>query len=399
MLLEATKAFDIIVGIPSYKEEDNIAFVTKIVDEGLTTHYPDKNCLIVNMDNSPDDLTKKEFLKTPTKNSKLYLTARQFNKGKGANIRLLLEITDKFNAPTTIMVDADLRSITPEWIKILSEPIIKGYDLVTPLYSRNHLDGTITNNIVYPLVYGLIGKNLRQPIGGEFAFSLRTARFWLSQEWLDSTYRYGIDNFMTITALINDFKTCQAGLGAKIHKPSAPKLNQMFTEVTDTLFWLLSKDPTRFEKRELTEIPVVGKKLAQPQELTVNEEAIKTTMYSHWELAKETLKEIIPPARFEDLETGFINKKPYLNPYVWTELVYTLLAAYYKQRNNKEATNKIIESLKPLYFARVLSFIEETRKMTEEQAEAQIRHQAHIFWEKREYYFSLIKHIKKQQTI
>ena len=44
------------------------------------------------------------------------------------------------------------------------------YDLVTPYYHRHKYDGTITNNIVYPLTRSLYGVSVRQPIGGEFGY-------------------------------------------------------------------------------------------------------------------------------------------------------------------------------------------------------------------------------------
>ena len=80
-------------------------------------------------------------------------------------------------AKAIVCVDADLISITPEWIKYMAEPILtEGVDYLAPLYSRHKYDGTITNNICYPLIYGIFGRNIRQPIGGDFALSDRLAR-------------------------------------------------------------------------------------------------------------------------------------------------------------------------------------------------------------------------------
>ena len=74
------------------------------------------------------------------------------------------------------MVDSDLRSITPEWIELLLAPVLRDRcDFVAPLYLRHKYDGTITNSIVYPLTRSLYGKEVRQPIGGDFGFSGRLA--------------------------------------------------------------------------------------------------------------------------------------------------------------------------------------------------------------------------------
>ncbi len=74
-------------------------------------------------------------------------------------------------AKAVVVVDADLKSITPIWIKKFAEPVFNGTDFVSPLYIRHKYDGTITNNIVFPLVYSLFNKHIRQPIGGDFALS------------------------------------------------------------------------------------------------------------------------------------------------------------------------------------------------------------------------------------
>ena len=75
-------------------------------------------------------------------------------------------------AQALVVVDSDLRSITPEWIELLAGPILKGgFDYVTPLYARHKYDGTITNTVTYPLTRALYGRRIRQPIGGDFGVS------------------------------------------------------------------------------------------------------------------------------------------------------------------------------------------------------------------------------------
>ena len=92
--------------------------------------------------------------------------------GKGSAFRTIFEIAHSLKAKACIVVDSDLRSITPEWVELLVTPIfVKDYDFVAPLYLRHKYDGTITNSIIYPLTRALYGKRVRQPIGGDFGFS------------------------------------------------------------------------------------------------------------------------------------------------------------------------------------------------------------------------------------
>lgn len=65
---------------------------------------------------------------------------------------------------------------SPVWIRNLGEPLFKDFAFVSPLYVRHKYDGTITNNIAYPLSRCLYGRRVRQPIGGDCGLSSQMAR-------------------------------------------------------------------------------------------------------------------------------------------------------------------------------------------------------------------------------
>ncbi|OGO39723.1 MAG: hypothetical protein A2Z04_08370 [Chloroflexi bacterium RBG_16_57_9] len=76
----------------------------------------------------------------------------------------------------------------------------------------------ITNNICYPMTRMLYGLDVRQPIGGDFGFSGKLANVYLAHDvWETDVARFGIDIWMTTTAIAEGFRVCQARLGAKIH--------------------------------------------------------------------------------------------------------------------------------------------------------------------------------------
>ena len=130
------------------------------------------------------------------------------------------------------MVDSDLRSITPEWIDLLSRPILdRDFDFVAPYYHRHKYDGTITNSIVYPLTRACTGMRVRQPIGGEFGVSGKViARYLERDDWETDVARFGIDIWMTTIAIAEGFRVCQSFLGAKLHDAKDPgaDLTSMF---------------------------------------------------------------------------------------------------------------------------------------------------------------------------
>src|SRR5512135_835624 len=135
--------------------------------------------------------------------------------------------------------------LAPAWIELLIKPVLdQGYEYVAPYYLRHKYDGTITNTIVYPMTRALYGKRVRQPIGGDFGFSGRLASLFLDKDvWEGDVARFGIDIWMTTTALANGFRVCQAFLGAKIHDAKDPgsDLSAMLHQVVGSVFDLMEE--------------------------------------------------------------------------------------------------------------------------------------------------------------
>jgi glycosyltransferase involved in cell wall biosynthesis len=191
---EKLKKADMVVCIPSYNEADSIGYPTAQADKGLLKYFRDKRAVIINCDNNSPDNTKNTFLDTPTKTPKIYVSTAPGIKGKGNNFKNLFKKIADLSAQAVVVVDADLKSITPEWIQHLGEPLFSDFSYVAPLYVRHKYDGTITNTIAYPLTRALYGRRVRQPIGGDFGFSGGLGDVYLkSKVWDDAVANFGID--------------------------------------------------------------------------------------------------------------------------------------------------------------------------------------------------------------
>ncbi|MDT8273002.1 MAG: glycosyl transferase, partial [Desulfomonilia bacterium] len=174
------KNVDIIVGIPSLNEASEIAYPTTQAAHGLKEHFSQMNSVIINCDNNSTDGTGTVFMNTDTLGiPKIYLSTPKGIRGKGNNFRNLFRKAIELDAKAIVVVDADLKSITPRWIKNLGEPLFNDFGFVAPLYVRHKYDGTITNNIAYPLTRCLYGRRVRQPIGGDFGFSGKMAEIYM----------------------------------------------------------------------------------------------------------------------------------------------------------------------------------------------------------------------------
>lgn len=384
---------DVIVGIPSYNEADNIAFPTDVASRGLREHFSNKSSVIINVDNNSPDGTKDVFLDTPTEVPKIYISTAPGVKGKGNNFRNLFEAAVELNAKAIIVVDADLKSITPSWIRYLGEPLMGRYDYVAPIYARHKYDGTITNQIAYPLLRSLFGLRVRQPIGGDFGFSGKLARAFLSEKlWNDKIAHFGIDIWMTTIAIARRFNICQAFLGnPKIHKPKDPSadLGPMFTQVVSTLFDLIIdfefiwKDT--FESRP-SNIYGFGLGIEEkPPVVKVNTDVLFESFTNGFKTYGKLWEEIIPGPEFmqiNKLKEIKDKKQFYYSSDLWARVLFSYAIAY---RTNQINHDKLIDSMIPFYHSRTLSFVNRTEKSSIKDAEEYLENITRVF-EKEKYY-------------
>ncbi len=385
------KKAEIIVGIPSYNEADNIAWVVKQISQGLQKYFPRKSAVIINVDNNSKDGTKEAFLKAKSSVPKVYLSTRPGVKGKGNNFHNLFKFIKEHSSKINIVVDADLKSITPDWIRKLGRPIKKGYDFVAPFYNRNKRDALITNHFCHPLIYALLGRNISQPIGGDFAFSLEMVKHWLSKKWSKDVYQFGIDIFMTTEAILNNFKICQADLGRKVHKPSQLKLDSMFVQVATTLFEQLIINKRFWENKKVKRIKTFYRdEFKKPQPLSFEFQRFKDVCQLGFKADEKILKKVLTQDNYEKLKRHYELKRNGVDADLWSKIVYDFLYTY-ENFNNKK---KLIETLEVIAFCRFFCYARLIERVNSKRAEEEIAKQAETFRKHRNYLLDKYKEIK-----
>jgi hypothetical protein len=369
---------DLLVGIPSFNNAATVGHVARTVAEGLRTHFPESSPVIVNADGGSKDGTS-DVIARSTGDLPTITGAYVGPPGKGSAFRAIFEVATQLGVEACAVVDSDLRSITPEWIKRLVAPIRgRTADYVTPLYARHKFDGTITNNVAYPLTRALYGLRLRQPIGGEFGFSVDLARDFLdgtavggADVWPSDVARFGIDIYMTTTALVTGRRVVQAFLGAKIHDPKDPgaDLAPMFSQVVSTLFRLAIANPGAWKDvRGSRATTIVGSiDPVEPEAVNASVEILERKYAAGRTEHQATWNEILSapvPERIGDQ--------------AWARILFDFLLAAKKRPAD---TQRYVGALVPLYFARVASFIDEAKDLDTDRAEALVERQAATFEE------------------
>jgi len=224
------------------------------------------------------------------------------------------------------------------------------------------------------LIYGIFGQDIRQPIGGDFALSGRLARHLVSVPWHRTTHQYGIDIFMTMQALLGDFRIGQVGLGSKVHKPSAPKLGPMFLQVVGTALLTVAGSVPRWKSiTSITRPPVYGlQELGPAQDLQVDREMIRRNALEGFAATSGSLREYLGEDVVGRLEETFADPSgPQIDTDFWIDILFDVIAAF----PGCDDPPQLVESMRGLYWGRVLSFINATWDLTSAECEEPIREQ------------------------
>lgn len=381
---------DIVVGIPSYNNSKTIGHVVQAAHAGLTKYFPGYNSIIVNSDGGSKDGTPDVVTRTNLPDAQLLMLSTPLKPvhrlsfpyhgipGKGSAFRMIFQMAALLDAKACVVVDSDLRSITPEWFDLLIRPVIDGgFDFVAPYYHRHKYDGTITNSIVYPLTRCLYGQRLRQPIGGDFGISRALFNRYLERDdWETDVARFGIDIWMTTIAVAEGFKVCQSFLGAKLHDAKDPgaDLSAMLQQVTSSVFLLMREYQETWRIRQGSEpAPLFGFRydvgldpinvnLARMLDAFRNGAA---DLAGVWKLA-------LRPGTLSAITTLAKSAKPddfHLDDELWVRIVYEFACT---AKSNRLERTTLLKSITPLYLGRVASFVIETAEMGAAEVESRI---------------------------
>ncbi len=397
--LERLGHADIVIGIPSYLCDDSIRHVVKTISNGLEKYYPDARALIIISDGGSTDDTRDVARSYEGKSFNIdkIVTVYRGLPGKGSALRAVFEAAAFLKPQAVAVFDSDLISISPQWVKNLIDPVMDGYDFVAPDYLRYKFDATITNTITYNLTCSLYGLRIRQPIGGDFGLSLGLIKYYLSQDgvWETDVTRFGIDIWMTASAIVGGFKICQAKLGVKIHgrKDPSQDLGPMYRQVVGTIFQLMEMHEGYWKNISgLKDVPILGDYPAEePPAFEINQdELIEYFQMGFWNfngIWQQQLEEkdlaLIKALAHDGAKETF-----HLPIETWVRTVYRYANAFHSTPRQRM---KLLNTMIPLYYARVASLVNELKDMDCNQAEDFFDEQALCFGAMKDYLLQVWK--------
>jgi glucosylglycerate synthase len=382
---ETAVAYDILVGIPSFNEARTIGHVLTQVDAGLREHYPDLRAIVVNFDNNSTDGTRETFSGVLTVSETGYQPTEPGVSGKGANVRNFLAMAVELDVRAGAIFDADLESVTPRWIRNVLGPILEdSYDFTYPLYRRHRHDGSVTNLVCHPLVHGLFGVSVRQPIGGDFGFSRGLLRHLSGCALPDAACHFGIDIFVTTESIASAARTCGVGLGAKIHKRRDPVTSaRMCQEVTDTLLHQVRRHRELLRRRRLVLAPATlldrvanGTAPAVP----LDRAGMLGLFVEGVDRAGPLYRAALPAPLAAAIAEMAGRGRPRIDTDMWCDVLYSLVRHHLA---GGEPAGSVAQAVMPVFYGRLLSYLEETHALDDHEVERYLMRQADTFHDRR----------------
>ena len=384
---------DVVVGIPSFNEVESIGRTVEQVDKGLAEYFPGMNCAIINADNHSTDGTREAFFAAPGMIPRISLSTAPGVHGKGKNLWNFFEKARELNPKALVVIEADIKNISPVWIRNLGAPILKGAGFVSPLYVRHKYEATLTSSIIYPLLRCLYGRRVRQANAGDFGFSPKLLDLYLNRPlWNESVENFGIDVWMANIALAARLPIVQAFMGMpKIHRITDPyaHLTVLFHEVIETIFNLMGmyKDfweqvkwskPTALSGTDLHEMET-------PLPVDININRLHERFIEGFDQYCGLWESIYGPTVVPKLqEIRSLGLQHFSFPsQTWATILFDSAAAF--RRMNTQEKSHLLDALLPLYLGKVLSFVRKTERMSLQQAEEYIENECMIFEENKPY--------------
>ncbi|MGZ8528244.1 MAG: hypothetical protein ACXWWR_05560, partial [Candidatus Limnocylindrales bacterium] len=247
-------------------------------------------------------------------------------------------------------------------------------------------------------------------IGGDFGVSGDLVRHYLAlDDWTPDISKFGIDIWMTTSALTGGFAVCQARLGAKVHDPKDPgsDLGPMFRQVVATILRLAVRNADRWLPIHAShDVPAYGfERLADPPPLEVNSIRLLTEFHNGALAMAAGWAEMLAPATLATVmelatEAGSLAEaaeragEADAGPSMSTERMADALAAFHFPDDvwvrvisdliiaaalAPDDIERNVAALVPIYFGRVGSFVIENRKVTTAEAEERVERQAREF--------------------
>ncbi len=392
-----TGPVDIAIGLLTYNNADTVKAVAETAALGLEHHFPGVRAAFVNADAGSTDGTPElvAAVGLPTVEFKHEAPlAEQLTvpfhgvPGRGPALHQTFTIAHRLGAHALAMVEADVTSLTEQWVERLISPILTDKaDFVVPAYARHRYDGTITNLVLRPLVRALYGRRLHQPLAGQQALSARLIEHLLVHPRWNWSGRDLSDLWVLGAAIADGFSVWQTWLGRRTvrSRTRTTDLPTMLAQTLGSVFTLMDHhEDLWLEVRGSEPLPEVGRPVlptTEPMDVNV------TRMIDAFQLGLRDLLQIweliLTPETLGEVLGLEVSEAPFRFPSdLWARVVYDFAIGHHYAVVHRE---HLLRSLVPLYLGCTAAFVVATRNRGAEASEAIVEDVSAAFERRKSY--------------
>jgi glucosylglycerate synthase len=391
-------AADLVIGVFSYEQAQarTIVPVLQGAEKGVRAHFPEARGVVVHAypgssDGTPEAaagaLAELPVCSLPYGEAAAThgVPSRARMPGADQAFRLLCLAARRVDARAVLLLRAELRELPEDSVGRLLRPVWDDeLDLVTPLFTRPVLDGTLTSCLLYPLTRALYGTAVRQSVAAEVALSRSLLERLCDAAVVGGLATRSLSLFMTTTATATAMRLGEAWLGARAEEPRETRLDlaQIVSEVAGGAFALAEL----YEEQWREALPRPPPRLtgtasvvrsdplpaSQARMVGVFQQGLRD-LEPIWEqaLATTTLADLYPLGDLPPEEFVFSAE-------LWARVVYDFMLAYRFRVLHRE---HLLRSLVPLYLGRLAGLWREAAGRTGPVQERLLEVQARAFEE------------------
>jgi hypothetical protein len=391
---------DLVIGIPTFCNATTVGMVVRTVLDGVTADLGDVRVVLVNADAGPSCGTRRAVADAAADATiPVVIGGYTGRLGRGSAVRAILQAALDLNARAVVALDAHTTSITPEWIISLARPILQGQvDLLMPRYQWPLPSGGLSDLILYPLIRTLWGHSLRQPGAGDCALSTALAQAVVGYDvWETEAAAAGFEVWLSSTALTEgpeekpgaSWRVGQVDLGEKCYSPrtSATHYRVIFRQAVGTLLRLVHLRQAVWQTMPaIQQLPSFPGPHAPPPEPVPKRDVtpLIDELMVGWTEHRAFWQRILTPMNLMNIEALAAQPAESFSfpPDLWARVIFDFAVVYNKGERDPD---RIVDSLLPLYQARLAGFWHDVAGLTPIGREGTVAAQAVEFEAARDY--------------
>lgn len=372
---------EIIIGIPFEDDIASLKDVVRTATIGLERSGFKKNAIVLVVGADGGQSFIDEVAEPSSDSSPVFgFTLDRELLGRGWAIRAIMEIAARQGSALLVLPpelipqphdgDDDDAGYSPSWVSRMLRPVQENeQDLCLARYKRYPMANVVESLLAYPIMSGVFGIRLRQPVPGIYAMSNKGLRACVSDHevWPSQLGQYGVEPWLIARTVTEDLSICEVPLGTAAFHHDVGRLKLVFRQVMHSTldqvdrhasWWLDRIDP-------LASPLVSGSNIDMPpMAFQLSSDELISRFKLEFDHFDDTLyRDIVPDdlrARMEQMadrnaaEIG-------LSDVEWIKVMREFVLAHkFETRFHRD---DIVDGLFPFFLARLATFIGEVKRL------------------------------------